>query len=219
MWDENMSSVATRLLLHGMIQFETEVGFRLKIHEKYPEAPLSPFYVDLRLLRSCPGLIEDVAVLMSGTIQYAAEGIRLICDIPTAATPLAVHISSISGVPMISPRFDVKTHGLKREIDGIWQKGMRVAVIDDLRTTGGSKEEVVELLRRNELEPVSIHVLVDRGADPGAPAAGLPLHAVYQWSELLEFYRADRHISKKLFQKCRLYPEMLDAFVRGQEHQ
>jgi hypothetical protein len=46
---KNREQLAVELLNIGAIKFG---NFRLKLHEKNPDAPLSPIYIDLRLLRS-----------------------------------------------------------------------------------------------------------------------------------------------------------------------
>lgn len=54
--------------------------------------------------------------------------------------------------------------------------GERVAIVDDILTTGASLLETVEAVRAAGVEPVAATVLVDRSTEP--VELGLPLHAL-----------------------------------------
>lgn len=208
--------VARRLLEVGCVSFDAGEGYRLVIHEKHPPAPRSPFYIDLRLLRSIPRLLNDVAGLMVEEWGQLWSGVDLVSDVPVASTPIVTLISQKTGIPMISPRLAENTHGLATGgIIGLWQPGQRVAVIDDLRTTGGSKEQVIALYEGKGLKAVAVMALVDRGSPEGAEVAGQPFFSIYWWSLLLQFYRERRLISGELFQRSVRYPHELVLHVRS----
>jgi orotate phosphoribosyltransferase len=59
-------------------------------------------------------------------------------------------------------RDEVKTHGTQKQIEGGLRKGMRVAVIDDVFTKGGSTLKAVEAVRAFGCEVVLVLALVDR---------------------------------------------------------
>lgn len=59
-------------------------------------------------------------------------------------------------------RDEVKSHGTRKQIEGGLQKGMRVAVIDDVFTKGGSTLKAVEAVRNFGCEVVLVLALVDR---------------------------------------------------------
>src|SRR5690348_5683602 len=64
-------------------------GFRLKLHQSKPDAPLSPFYLDLRMLRSYPRGIKATAVkLLRELVTHNAPSANLLADVPTAITPI-----------------------------------------------------------------------------------------------------------------------------------
>ena len=62
-------------------------GFRLKLHEKNPDAPLSPFYMNFRLLRSFPELLVDTAWLLVEMMERKNVAFDLVADV-TEQQPL-----------------------------------------------------------------------------------------------------------------------------------
>lgn len=146
----------------------------------------SPVYVDLRLLVSRPALLQQAARF------YAAVLADIPCDrvagVPYAALPIGTAVSLISDVPMIYPRKEVKTHGLGKDVEGLWEPGERIVVIEDLITSGGSTIKTAERLRELGLIVEHVIVLIDReqgGVDKLA-AAGITAHSVFRFTEMLD---------------------------------
>jgi len=162
-------------------------GFRLKLHEKTPNAPLSPFYLNFRLLRSFPELMEDTARLLAEMMEGVA--FDLVADIPTAATPLVTLISNLTKIPMITPR-EIKTHGAGGNIDGVYVSGQRVALFDDLITKADSKTASAKVLEAQRLHVAGIFMLVDREQGGMAELANADYQGRVAWriSELLGLY-------------------------------
>ena len=85
-----------------------------------------------------------------------------IAGIPYAALPIGTAVSLASGVPLIYNRKESKRHGLGKNIEGLWQPGERVVIIEDVITTGGSIVSSVELFRASGLVVEDAVVLLDR---------------------------------------------------------
>jgi len=183
--NETKNRLALDLLKIGAIKFG---NFRLKLHDTNPEAPLSPIYIDLRLLRSFPDVI-DLSVLLykdlSKNFTY-----ELYADVPTAATPIAAILSHVTRTPMISPRKGEKKHGIESSIDGAFCAGQKVLLIDDLITKATSKLESISVLTEHGLEVSGVVVLVDReqGGREELTSNGYVCQAGFKLSELLERY-------------------------------
>jgi uridine monophosphate synthetase len=146
----------------------------------------SPIYVDLRLLVSRPALLQMAA-------QAYAEILRTIpCEriagVPYAALPIGTAVSLAADVPMIYPRKEAKAHGLGKDIEGLWQPGERVVVIEDLITSGGSTITTTERLRAVGLIIDHVIVLIDReqGGVEKLAAAGINAHSVFRLTEILD---------------------------------
>lgn len=180
--------LALKLMKVGAIQFDFEKGWRLKLHEQNPDAPLSPFYIDLRVLPSCLDAKEEA---VSALIEQA-KGLEYDCiaGVPLAAVALASSMADRVGKPQITPRVDKKTHGQIRKIDGIYQKGNMVLVVDDLVTKADSKLEIIEVLESDGLVVRDVLVVFDReqGGAEQLAERGYTLHSVLKIKPTLRFY-------------------------------
>ena len=119
-----------------------------------PEAPFtwasglrSPLYCDNRLTISYPEirrLIRDafVSILKDQEVKPDA-----IVGTATAGIPHAAWLSEICDLPMAYVRSKPKEHGTGSKIEGWIPAGSRVAVVEDLISTGQSSAAVVETLR------------------------------------------------------------------------
>lgn len=201
--------LARKLIQHKMIKTRMDSpsgnGFRLALHKKFPDAPLSPYYIDLRLLRSFPPLPRHAANLL----LEKALGVKYdrVADVPTAATPIVALMSDIGGCPMITPR-EPKDHGSQATIDGVFETGQTVLVVDDLITGADSKLNAVKILRDDGLLIVTdIAVLLDReqGGKEQLAKHGLTLHAVWTITGLLAFYEEEKLIPADLVQEINAY--------------
>ena len=193
--------LARALVEAGAIQFG---AFRLKLHEERPDAPLSPLYINLRLLRSHPDQM-DVAVAACRSL-LAGLDFDLLADVPTAATPFVAILSHLTRVPMITPR-EPKTHGSGATIDGAFRRGDTAVVIDDLVTKADSKLEAIRVLEGRGLRVRDVLVLVDReqGGGQQLAAAGYTLRAALRLSELLDICHRMGAIDADAYARVREY--------------
>ncbi len=197
-----LDSFAKGLFRIGAIKFG---AFRLKLHEKNPNAPLSPIYINLRILRSFPYLTHHAVSLLMMIIRDI-EHFDLLADVPTAATPIVAVLSEKMWLPMITPR-EAKTHGSGGNIDGIFNFGERVLLIDDLITKADSKLEAIKTLEQGGLIVKDVVVLIDReqGGIKELEARGYKLHAALKLSEILNFYLELELINRELYDKVTAY--------------
>lgn len=154
----------------------------------------SPIYVDLRLLVSQPRLLALAATRYAELLTGLP--CNRICGVPYAALPIATAVALESDVPLIYPRKEVKVHGLGKEIEGTWQPGEHVVIIEDLITSGGSTIATAERLRAAGLIVEHAIVLIDReqGGAANLAAAGITVHAVFTLTELLDDLAAQGRI-------------------------
>lgn len=182
-----MERGAKALLTAGAVKFG---AFRLKLHETNPDAPLSPVYIDMRVLRSHPQERSIVVDEYEKLIRVNGLSFDILADVPTAATPFVAILADRMGVPMVTPRSGEKTHGSGASIDGTFQQGQRALVIDDLITKADSKLEAIRILQEGGLVVTDVVVLVDRqqGGVARLQQAGFKVHVRYPISQLLSQY-------------------------------
>lgn len=182
------ASIAEGLLAAGCVQFG---DFILKSGLK------SPIYIDLRRLVSTPELLAEVAAAFLPILRNLH--FDRLAALPYAALPIGTAISLQSGWPMIYPRKEVKTYGTKADIEGLFEPGEHVVVVDDLATTGGSKFEVIDKLKAAGLIVKDVVVLIDRqsGAGEALAAAGYMLHSLVTLSELLDHWQSTGRIPEE----------------------
>jgi uridine monophosphate synthetase len=180
------TQLADGLLSAGCIKFGQ---FTLK------SGMTSPIYIDLRQLVSFPTLLEQVAQAYLPILNKLS--FDRMAGLPYAALPIATSISILGGWPFIYPRKEVKTHGTRAEIEGNYNEGDRVVVVDDLATTGGTKFESIEKLTSVGLKVEDIVVLIDRqsGAAEALSSAGYKLHSVTTLTNLLDYYEKNGKVS------------------------
>jgi orotate phosphoribosyltransferase len=147
------------ILCRKSFKYSQEPSFRLV------SGRLSRFYVNCK-----PTTLSARGMYLAGhLIFYALKG----CDVSAVggltfgADPLAVataFASELEGRPInaFSIRKTKKDHGIIRWVEGDVRPGQRVAVIDDVATTGGSTIKAIERARTEGLAVVKSVILVDR---------------------------------------------------------
>lgn len=203
---ERQRGFADALLGCGAVKFG---AFRLKLHETQPEAPLSPIYLDLRVLQSYPDAMDAAVAALGEVIETRGLRFTRYAGIPLAATALVAVLSHVTRVPMITPR-EAKSHGTADTINGAFTPGETVLAIDDVVSHAESKLEAIRVLEANGLVVRDVVVLVDR--EQGGPrqlaAAGYVLHAAARLGQLLDHWRATGGIDEATY-------ERVEAYLRG----
>lgn len=183
-----------RFLIHKLF----ELG-AVKFGEfKLKSGMLSPIYVDLRLTISSPKLLVAIAEAMHEKVR--ACKVDLLCGVPYAALPFATAISIQHNIPMILCRKERKEYGTGKRIEGIYQKGQRCLVIEDVITLGQSIFETIGPLTEEGLIVEDIVVLVDReqGGKQSIEKKGYKVHAICTLSTIVEELLREHKINQSM---------------------
>ena len=207
-------NLSLQLFEIGAVKFGS---FKLKLHDTHPKAPLSPIYIDLRVLRRTPAA-KDAAIKVYEELVRPLK-FDLIADIPTAATPLASSLSDKLKVGMITPRADKKTHGSGAKVDGMLKsdKGKLAVLIDDLVTRADSKLEAAKTLRDSGVRVKDVVVLIDReqGGATEMKKMDLNLHAAFTMHQMLDYFLDINRLSKKEYDQIFQGIESLNNYLKN----
>jgi len=188
-------------------QSQASRGFLLKLHEENPDAPRSPFYLNLRTKDNPkPGpLTPELVAAIGRELWNLARDQRVhsadrVAGVPNAGDPLAAALSEVSGLPLL--HLGKKEHADGRRVstvEGDVIEEQDVLLVDDLITTAASKLEAITVLEQRGLGIRAVLVLVDReqgGADELLDHS-VPFHALFTLTELLDLYVAEGRISRE----------------------
>jgi len=148
---------------------------------------VSPLYIDLRKVQSHPEAFHAVTDAYSEMIADVDQSV-LLAGVPEAGTPLASAVGYKTKRALVQPRKVVKDHGTKSAVEGDFEEGDRVILVDDLITKGDSKLEAIKQVEDSGLVVEKFVVLVDReqGGLDVVRDAGYEIDATFTITSLLD---------------------------------
>lgn len=155
----NMKDRLGEIILERSFKYSDDPPFTLASGKK------SNYYFNCKLTTLDPEGMNLIGAILFDMVRDT--GITAAGGLTLGADPIANALSVISyqkGKPIKSfiVRKDVKDHGTKSAIEGNVQPGERVAVIDDVITTGGSTITAIEHARKFGLVVETVIALIDR---------------------------------------------------------
>lgn len=135
----------------------------------------SSVYFDKFRFLTDPALLRDVAKAAASllppdvTMLGAPEG---------AAMLLVAAMALETGLPVTVVRKEPKDYGTKAQVEGLVEPGARVALVEDVSTTGHQVQRAAEILRGAGGEIVGIVLAIDRGGADHLREAGYQVEAV-----------------------------------------
>jgi orotate phosphoribosyltransferase len=141
----------------------------------------SNFYVDKYLFSTQPDLLRDVAAALT---ERLPEGVERLAGVELGAVPLVVATALATGLPYVIVRKSAKEHGTGRGIEGNLERGERVALIEDVVTTGTQALRAAGSLSDAGAEVVTIVSVLDRREVPEERLGDFPLTALLRMEDL-----------------------------------
>ncbi len=189
-------ALAEDLLQTGCVRFGQ---FTLK------SGVVSPIYIDLRQLVSYPHLLAEVSAAYLPILRQL-EFDRL-AALPYAALPIATTLSLQTGWPVVFPRKEARSYGTRAEIEGKFNAGDRVVVINDIAANGSSKFDMIEKLAAAGMVVSHVVVLIDHqtGTAQALAKSCRKLHAVLKLSDLLDYYERSKRIPAEQIAAARAF--------------
>jgi uridine monophosphate synthetase len=164
---------------------------RFKLHSGL----MSPSYIDLRLLASCPNALREAAAAYRDRLKTLT--FDRIAATPLAGLPIGTAICLDMNLPLIYPRKTVKGYGTGKQIEGQWEIGQTVVVVDDLITSGDSLLKGITFLKAAGLRVNEAVVLIDReqGGREALEEQGYRLHSLMTIGQLLAIMESRERIT------------------------
>jgi len=143
----------------------------------------SSFYVDKYLFSTEPDLLRDVADALAAQIP---EGVERLGGVELGAVPLVVATALATGLPYVIVRKSAKEHGSSagRSVEGHLYRGERVALVEDVVTTGAQAVRAARNLEEEGAEVVTIVAVLDRREENGGELEGFPFQALLRMDDL-----------------------------------
>ena len=146
----------------------------------------SQYYLDKYRFETVPELLGPLGELIAETVrEHEPEAVRL-AGPELGAVALAAAASLASGLPFLIVRKEAKEYGTANRLEGFFEVGERVCLVEDVVTSGGAALEAVAALREAGLRVSTAVCVVDReegGVDALARAA-VRLRPLFRASEL-----------------------------------
>ena len=195
---EFVKQFATFLHQNGIIKFG---DFTLASGKK------SSYYVDLRLVPSYP---HEFRMMIKYLQDQISEKIGLdkfdsLVSVPTGGLVIASALAIETVKPLIYVRSKPKDYGTSKSVEGQFHKGMKVLMIDDVATTGGSVINAIKSLKEEEIDITDAFVIVNRmeGADEALNQQGVKMHSLLNVLEITQALFEQNLVDEKILEKVK----------------
>ncbi len=142
----------------------------------------SSYYVDLRLVPSYPIEFRKMVKFLENEIgqDIGLDNFDSIVSVPTGGLVIASALAIETVKPLIYVRSKPKDYGTSKSVEGKIQDNMKVVLIDDVATTGGSVVNAIKSLKELNISIKDVYVIVDRmeGADEALLELKVKMHSI-----------------------------------------
>ncbi len=179
----NETAVAEKLLQINAIKLNPAEPFTWASGWK------SPIYCDNRKVLSFPYVREFIKSEMSNIIFSAFPETDVLAGVATAGIAWGALSADQLKLPYVYVRPKPKEHGLGNQIEGFYEKGQKVLVIEDLISTGKSSLQVVDVLTNAGLQVVGMVAIFTYGFNVAVKAfadAGVPFKTLTNYETLIK---------------------------------
>ena len=175
--------IARGLIETGAVQIDRQPRF------VWSSGIRSPIYCDLRRVMGDPILRGVVADRMAELIRREFPGTGLVAGTASAAIAPAAWIAERMELPMSYVRDKPKGHGLMQRIEGLPVAGLRVVLVEDTVSTGGSAIRSALAIREEGGDLAGVVSIFSYGFDKSAQEfqkAGIEHRNLIDFEDLLD---------------------------------
>jgi orotate phosphoribosyltransferase len=170
-----------------LIEIVRAKSFQSGVEMKLASGRTSSFYFNMK-----PTMLDPEGATLVGQLLHevvAGAGAEWVGGLELGAVPLATAVAIASHaagrpIPAFFVRKQAKEHGTQSLVDGLPRgatlAGRRVAILEDVTTTGGSAMKAIEAVKAAGATVALVVTVVDRqeGATASFAAAGVPFTAL-----------------------------------------
>tara|TARA_B100000929_G_scaffold80559_1_gene62879 strand:- start:2224 stop:2826 length:603 start_codon:yes stop_codon:yes gene_type:complete len=150
----------------------------------------SPYYIDLRLVPSFPHeyrkMIKGLQNMIAGDIGF--ENFHSLVSVPTGGLVVAASLATEIVKPLIYVRKQAKEHGTGKAVEGVTCQDMKLLMIEDVVTSGGSIINAIKSIKEEKMVVTDACAVIDRmeGATRALQAEGVKLHSLLTINDITQ---------------------------------
>jgi orotate phosphoribosyltransferase len=167
----------------------------------------SSYYVDLRLVPSYPIEFRKMVKFLENEIEQdiGLDNFDSIVSVPTGGLVIASALAIETVKPLIYVRSKPKDYGTSKSVEGKIHEGMKVVMIDDVATTGGSVVNAIKSLKEVNISIKDAYVIVNRmeGADEALLELGVKIHSILNILQITEALFEQNLIDVSILEKVK----------------
>ena len=167
----------------------------------------SSYYVDLRLVPSYPHEFRMMVKYLENQIteDIGLDNFESIVSVPTGGLVIASALAIETVKPLIYVRSKPKEYGTSKSVEGKIHDGMKVVMIDDVATTGGSVVNAIKSLTEINIPVKDAYVIIDRmeGAYEALAELGVKMHSILNILQIAEVLYEQKMIEVEILDKIK----------------
>jgi len=170
----------------------------------------SPIYTDNRITMSYPEIRKRIAQGFAQVIKETYPDVEVIAGCATAGIPHAAWIADIMGLPMVYIRPKAKEHGKGNQIEGRFEQGQKMVLVEDLISTGGSVLETAAAAKREGAEVLGVAAIFTYELPRGIERfkeENMPLVTLSNYSALIEIARETGYVNDEELELLKRFKE------------
>jgi orotate phosphoribosyltransferase len=159
----------------GAVKFDFTEGF------PFVSGIQAPIYIDSRRLFFNPEIRQKTVDALVSCVKEDNIQFDVVAGVESGAIAPAALLASALKKPFVYVKKKPKDHGLKRMVECGDVQGMRVVLIEDMVSTGGSSLNAIQALRdagATVTDEITIHRYEFPESDVSFPEAGVNLHVL-----------------------------------------
>jgi len=167
----------------------------------------SPYYIDLRLVPSFP---IEYRKMIKGLQNMIAEDVGLenfhsLVSVPTGGLVVAASLAIEIVKPIIYVRKETKEHGTGKSVEGVTCQDMKLLMIEDVVTSGGSVIKAIKSIKEEKMTVTDAYAIVDRmeGATEALLVEDVKLHSLLTIKQIAESLYEQKLITEDLLNQVK----------------